>query len=605
MAKKKPAVKTLPPRGKVKTSDTWDLASLFDDDRAWDTEFARWQKRIDGYERFRGQLSEDAKTLAACLKFDLDIERQAERLGAYAFLRTAGDQSDSDFQAMLARFENVAAKAGEAASYIRPELMKISSATMKKFLASKELKPYRLMLERTLRYKKHTLSNKEEVLLAMQGEMATAAGSAFRQLLDADMKFGNVKNEKGEVVELGHATYAEFLRSEKRSVRKNAFEQYYAQFEGHENTFAATLKGSIQKDVYYARVRGHESARAAALFDDNMPASVYDNLIDSVHENLPAVHRYYDLRRRKMRLKDLHFYDTYTPIVTGFEVRRSWRDAVRLIVKALKPLGPEYCSVLEHGLLDGRWCDRYPNRGKQSGAFSCGSFDGDPYILMNYSPEVLEDVFTLAHEAGHSMHSYYSSKSQPFAYYDYVIFVAEVASTFNEQLLTRYMLEQAKDDRERAYLLNREIDAIRGTIIRQTMFAEFERVTHTMAEAGEPLTVASLRGEYKKLLDKYLGPGMVIDDQLSLECMRIPHFYRAFYVYKYATGLSAAIALAQRVLSGGQKELNDYLGFLTGGCSKWPLDLLRDAGVDMESPEPVNTALAQFDRLVTKLDELL
>ena len=305
-----------------------------------------------------------------------------------------------------------------------------------------------------------------------------------------------------------------------------------------------------------------------------------------------------------MDLRDIHQYDTYVPILANLEKRHTWSEAVKLILDALAPLGREYGRVLERGL-KGRWCDRYPNRGKQSGAFSCGSYDADPFIMMNYSPYVLDHVFTLAHEAGHSMHSYYSAAAQPYEYYDYTIFVAEVASTFNEQLLSQHLMARAKTKRARAFLLNRDIDAIRGTILRQTMFAEFEKITHALAEAGEPLTVDCFKGVYTDLLKLYFGPKFVIDDVLKLECFRIPHFYRAFYVYKYATGLSAAIALAQRVTSGGRRELNDYLSFLKGGCSEYPLDLLRDAGVDMERPEPVETALAHFERLVDELDEML
>ena len=392
--------------------------------------------------------------------------------------------------------------------------------------------------------------------------------------------------------------------SPSRKVRKNAFVTHYQQFEAHENTLAATLNGSIQKDVYYARVRGYDSALHAALFPDNVPQSVYDKLISSVHRNLPALHRYYDLRRRKMKLRDIHHYDTYVPILSDLESKQTWKQAVKVIMEALQPLGEEYCTVLEAGL-NGRWCDRYPNQGKQSGAFSCGSFDGYPYILMNYQPNVLNDVFTLAHEAGHSMHSYLSAKHQPYEYYDYKIFVAEVASTFNEELLSHHLLSQSDDKKQRAYLINREIDDIRGTIFRQTMFAEFEKSTHGMAEAGEPLTLQAFKSVYRKLLEKYFGPQFVLDEQLSLECLRIPHFYRAFYVYKYATGLSAAIALSQRVLNGGEAELQDYLKFLQSGCSKDPLDLLRDAGVDMEKPKTVNTALKYFEKLVDELDELL
>jgi len=600
----KASIQKPPPRDKAKKADTWDLSSLFPDDGAWDKAFRSWEQRVNGYEKYRGKLARSAASLAACLKFDLDMERQGERLGTYAFLKTAEDQADSTYQGMLGRFENVDTRAAQAASYIRPEIMAIPRAKMQRMLAAKVLKPYRLLLERLLRYKKHTLSKKEESLLAMQGEMAQAASRAFRQLLDADLKFGIIKNDRGERIELGNATFGQLLRSPERSVRRKAFHQYYEQFASHRNTLAATLHGSIQKDVYYAKARGYRSALAAALFADNVPQSVYDNLIASVRRHLPTLHRYNDLRRRKMKLRKIHHYDTYVPILSDLETRRSWKQAVRLVISAFRPLGEEYCRTLEKGL-SGRWCDRYPNRGKQSGAFSCGSFDGDPYILMNYKPEVFDDVFTLAHEAGHSMHSYYSAANQPHQYYNYTIFVAEVASTVNEQLLTHYTKQRAKSDQERAYLVNHDVDAIRGTVLRQTMFAEFEKITHEMAEAGEPLTVDAFCSVYRKLLEAYFGPEFSLDDELSLECFRIPHFYRAFYVYKYATGLSAAIALSRRVLDGGKQPLDEYLGFLKGGCSKLPLDLLRDAGVDMESPEPVDTALTHFGRLVDELDELL
>jgi oligoendopeptidase F len=594
----------IPERSRVKASDTWDLASLFPTDDAWETAFKKLQRDVKKYDKFRGQRSASSKSVADCLKFDSKLDLLAERLGIYAFLKTSEDQSNSDYQRMLGRFQSVAAKASESASFIRPELLAIPATKMKKFLASQELAHFRLLIERIVRYKPHTLTKREEELIAMQSEMASTAGKTFRQLLDSDMKFGSLKNEKGEMVELTNSTLSQFLYSPRRSVRQKAFHQFYDQFAAHENTLSATLAGAVQKDVYYARVRGHNSALDAALFPDRVPRSVYDNLIKEVRHHLPALYRYYDLRRRKMKLKEIHHYDTYVPILSGLSSKRTWKQAVKLVIDSLAPLGDEYCQTLSAGL-NGRWCDRYPNRGKQSGAFSCGSFKGDPYILMNYKPEVLDDMFTLAHEAGHSMHSHYSAKHQPFEYYNYTIFVAEVASTFNEQLLSHHLMEQAKDKKERVYLINRDIDAIRGTIIRQTMFAEFEKLIHARVEQGEPLTVAALKETYGGLLKDYFGPDFTIDECLELEGMRIPHFYRAFYVYKYATGLSAAIALSRRVLSGGPTELNDYLNFLKGGCSKFPLDLLRDAGVDMEKPQPVKTALQHFESLVNELDELI
>jgi oligoendopeptidase F len=600
-----PKVLRLPKRSDVKAVDTWDLTAMCETDTQWESLFQKLDKQIAGYDKFRGKLGKGAKTLAACLKFDNDFDRLGERIGGYAHLRAAEDQANSTYQAMIARFQNLATRASQAASYIRPEILALPKKTLDQYLTAKELAPFRLVLERVIRFKPYTLPTREEEMLAMQGEMAGAASKAFRQLLDADMKFGMVKNEKGQLVELSNATFSKLLVSPARPVRKAAFHQYYEQFKAHENTLAATLAGSIHKDAYYAKVRGYKSSLEAALFPDNVPQPVYDNLIASVREHLPAVHRYYDVRRRKMKLRDIHQYDTYVPILSDLEIRRSWKQAVDLVIAALSPLGSEYCGALEQGLTSGRWCDRYPNQGKSSGAFSSGSYDSPPYILMNYNEDVFNEVFTLAHEAGHSMHTWHSARHQPYQYYGYVIFVAEVASTFNEELLSHHLLENARDDRQRAYLLNREIDDIRATIVRQTMFAEFEKITHEMAESGEALTVKAFQDVYRKLLEDYFGPQFAIDGELSLECLRIPHFYRAFYVYKYATGLSAAIALSQRVLKGGKQELGAYLSFLKGGCSKDPLDLLRDAGVDMERPEPVETALKYFGKLVDELDELL
>lgn len=597
-------VERLPRRSQVKAEDRWNLASLFADDQAWERGFAELESRIPGYDEFRGTLGESPASLARCLVYDYDTDRLAERVGCYAFLRAAEDQAENAAQAMLGRFRNVATRASQAASFIRPELLAIAAGKWKSFLADKKLQPYRLALERVARYRKHTLGKKEEELLAMQGEMAQAASRTFRQLHDADLKFGEVRTEAGQKVELSNATFIGLLHSPDRGVRRTAFRQYYRQFAGHANTLAALLGSSIQKDVYYAKARGYSSSLSAALFPDNVPQSVYDNLIAAVRKNLPLVHRYYELRRRKMRLSDIHHYDTYVPILSDRKKTIRWNEAVRLVTEALAPLGKAYCDVLETGLRQ-RWCDRYPNKGKQSGAFSSGCYGSDPYILMNYKTDVFSDVFTLAHEAGHSMHSYFSARRQPFHYYEYSIFVAEVASTFNESLLSHHLLQRARDDQERAYLINRELDDMRATIVRQTMFAEFELRTHALAEAGDPLTVESFQGVYRELLSAYFGPRFSIDPELELECFRIPHFYRAFYVYKYATGLSAAIALSRRVLEGGAAELRDYLGFLEGGCSKDPLDLLRDAGVDMEQPEPVDRALARFGQLVDELDRLI
>jgi len=596
-------VKKLVARSEVPMLDTWDLGSLYPSDAAWEVDFKRFDEMIVRFNDFRGRLGEGPEVLAECLNFDLSVDRLAERLGTYAFLKTTEDQANNTYQALTARFQNVAVKASQLASYIRPEILSIPEARILEYLRAPELQGLQLVLQRIDRYRAHTLNDSEESLLAMQGEMAQTASKAFRQLNDADLKFGAIEDEHGQSVELSNSNFSQFLICPKREVRQAAFHKYYEQFEAHENTLAATLAGSIHGDVYYARARKYPSSLEAALFPDNVPVSVVENLIGSVRKNLPAVHEYLELRRHKMGLDALHHYDTYVPMVSDMDQHRTWDQAVQCVIDSLHPLGAEYCQTLQAGLA-GRWCDRYPNKGKQSGAFSCGTFDAEPYILMNYKPTVLNDLFTLTHEAGHSMHSYYSAKHQPFQYYNYTIFVAEVASTFNEQLLTHHLLKASDDERFRAYLINHEVDSIRATIVRQTMFAEFEKITHEMAEAGEPLTVESFKAVYRQLLQDYFGPKFAIDDQLALECFRIPHFYRAFYVYKYATGLSAAIALSRRVLTGGPQELADYLQFLSSGCSKDPLELLSAAGVDMTSPRPVEIALEHFGDLVQQLAQL-
>lgn len=598
------AVKRLPARGDVAVGDTWDLKSLFSSDAEWAVALAEWEKRIPGFSAFAGTLGSSAERLAECLSYDIAVDREGDRLGTYAHLRASEDQAAADAQRMAGRFQHVATLAGEKASFIRPEIMAIPPATLDAWMKLPVLAPYQLLLERLTRTRPHVLSEPEEKLLAMQGSFAGTAGKVFRQLTDADMKFGNVSNGAGEQVELSNATFVTLLHDTSREVRRTAFQQYYAQYEAHANTLAATLSGSNERDAYAAKVRHYPSAVEAALFADNVPIAVYDQLISAVHSHLPAVHRYYDLRKRILGLDEIHHYDCYVPLVPELEQRHNWNDAVRVVIESLAPLGGDYTKRLEQGLL-GRWCDRYPNAGKQSGAFSSGTYDSDPYILMNFQEEAIEHVFTLAHEAGHSMHTRYSAEAQPYHYSGYTIFVAEVASTFNEQLLTRLLLKRATSPKERAAIIAREIDSIRATIVRQTMFAEFERKSHASAEAGEPLTLDRLRGIYRELLDAYFGPRFVIDKQLELECLRIPHFYNAFYVYKYATGLAAAITLAKRVAEGGPQELEAYLAFLKGGCSKWPLDLLRDAGVDLEKPEPVGTALTRFGELVDELGTLL
>jgi len=597
-------VKTLPARKDVAVGDTWDLASLFGSDAEWEAALAAWERRIPEFAAFQGTLGSSPERLADCLAHDLAYDREGDRLATYAHLRASEDQGAADAQRMVGRFQHVSTRAGEAASFLHPEIMAIPPEMLAGWMELPALAPYRLLLERLVRTRSHTLSEPEEKLLAMQGTFAGTAAKVFRQLTDADLKFGSVTTGSGQRVELSNANYTTLLHDTSPAVRRTTFHQFYAQYEAHANTLAAALSGSNERDVFAARVRRYPSAVEAALFADNVPLAVYDQLIAAVRGHLPALHRYYDLRKRVLGLDAIHHYDCYVPLVPELEQRHTWDEAVAVVIESLAPLGREYTGRLEAGLR-GRWCDRYPNAGKQSGAFSSGTYDSDPYILMNFQPDVVEHVFTLAHEAGHSMHTRFSAEAQPYQYSSYTIFVAEVASTFNEQLLTRLLLERATSPKERAAILSREIDAIRNTIVRQTMFAEFERLTHASAEAGEPLTLERLRGMYRGLLDAYFGPAFAIDPQLELECLRIPHFYNAFYVYKYATGLAASITLAKRVAEAAPGALDRYLGFLRGGSSKWPLDLLRDAGVDLEQPEPVAIALSRFSELVDELDTLL
>jgi oligoendopeptidase F len=599
------AVKTLPPRNKVKAPDTWDLAPLFKDDAAWRAAFKKLEKQIGGYEKFRGKLGGHAKTVRECFDFDVSFEKMGERIGSYAFLKQSEDIANSAYSGMVQEYTFVATRASEAASFIAPELQALPKKKLDAYLKAPELKPFRLALERLTRYKPHVLSTAEERLLAMQGQIAGSASRIFSQLTDADFKFGSVKDETGTEVELSQGTFRVFLESRKRPVRQAAFEKFYATYEGHKNSLAASLSSSVLQDVYAARARNYPSALEAALFPDNVPSSVYTSLIVAVRANIETVYRYLALRKRVLKVKEVHHYDTYCPLVDLPKTHIPYEKAAHLVGEAVRPLGDDYANALYEGLVRSRWVDRYENRGKRSGAFSAGGFSGPPYILMNYKAQMLDSMFTLAHEAGHSMHTYFSSRNQPFQYYHYTIFVAEVASTFNEQLLGRYLMDRARDDARRAELICREIEEIRGTIVRQTMFAEFEKVIHETAERGEPLTVDRLRKEYRALLEFYFGPDFAVDDALDLEGLRIPHFYHAFYVYKYATGLSAAIALSQGVLRGGKAERERYLNFLKGGCSKYPLDLLRDAGVDVSQPGPVQAAMTRFAELVGELESLV
>ena len=591
-------------RSEVSIESQWDLTGLYSLDDVWSTELAELEAEVEKYASFAGTLGESALKLKACLEFDMKFSRQLEKLYTFAHLKNDEDKTSTLYQGNFEKVMMLVNEASRASSFIRSEIMSIPDEMMHEFLTDKELEFYRFHLEKILRYRAHTLSEKEESLLAASGEMGRGMRDVFDMLDNADLKLGEIEDEKGETVTLTHGSFQSIIQSYDRRVRRDAFNTYYKAYESHQYTYSTLLAGSIRKDLFYSRAKKFASYRAKPLFSENIPVQAYDNLLESVHQNLDPLYKYFDLRKRLLNLDELHIYDCNVPLVKDMKWHMSFDKAVEEIKSALNPLGNEYVEQLGCGLSVDRWTDRYENKGKRSGAYSSGCYDSNPFILMNYREDNINSAYTLAHEAGHSMHSFYSRKNQPYLYSDYTIFVAEVASTFNEALLTRHFLSQDIAPDMRVYLICREIDNFRGTLYRQTMFAEFEHQVYKAMEGNEPLTLESFKKIYRNLLERYFGSGVVLDDCLSLECFRIPHFYFSFYVYKYATGISAAYALADRVTSGGETELNDYLGFLKSGGSKYPIDLLKSAGVDMLSPEPVKTALAKFSALVDELEQL-
>ncbi len=592
----------LPLRHEVPEADTWDLSRLFPDDAAWEAALQDFEQRMTDVDAFQGTLQQGADQIRQVLDWMMDLGQLDEKLAYYAHLRVSEDIGDSTAQARWSRYLSVSTAYQARASFLTPELQAIPDTDMNAWLDTDALAPYRIYLHKVLRHKPHVLSAAEERLLAMQTEFSQVANQGFSALTDVDMDFGYLETDAGPQP-LTHASYAAFIQNPDRSVRQQAYEQYLAEFHAHRHTLAALYNGSVQRDVYHARVRRFPSAIEARLFNNDVPIAVYDQLIEQVRAHLPDLHRYYDLRRRALKLDALRLYDTRVPLVPEVKTQYTYDEAVTCVTESLALLGEEYVEALETGLR-GRWVDRYENKGKRSGAFSAASYHGDPYILMNYKPDVLQDLFTLTHEAGHSMHSWYSVRSQPFQDYAYTIFVAEVASTFNEQCLADYLMARTDDPKLRTYLINKQVDDVLATLFRQTMFAEFERETHAMVERNEPLTVESLTGQYERLLTDYFGPEVPLEPHSPLECLRIPHFYSAFYVYQYATGLAASLALYEQVRQGDTSNRERYLRFLSAGGNAFPLDQLRDAGVDLRGPEPMQQALTRFRHLVDQLAEL-
>ena len=523
-------VKKIPERSEVQEKDKWDLKKLYENDSEWEKGLEKLNSEIEKIGKFKGQLGSSAGKLEEFLLFMNKLGLLEERLGYYSNLKLSEDGGDSRNQERFSKFVTAATKAQSETSFMNPELQAIPDDRMKELLADERIRPFSIALSKILRYKPHILSDSEEKLLAMQAEANQTARKAFSSLTDVDMDFGTVKTKEGEIP-LSQSSYASFMINPDREIRKKAYTQFLGEYDKHKNTIATLYAGSVHLDLYSSRVRKYPSCREASLFADKVDREVYDNLIKTVHDNLPVLHKYYEIRKKALSVDKLRLYDVYVPIIRDIKVHNTYEEAVDIIKKALSPLGKEYCSTLSNGLLGG-WVDKYENKGKRSGAFSAGSYVGDPYILINYKENVLRDLFTLAHEGGHSMHSWYSVSNNPFQHYDYTIFEAEVASTFNEQLLAKYLIDNAENDEMKKYLINKQVDDIVATIFRQTMFAEFELITHTMAENGVPLTVDSLRGEYRKLLEKYFGSEVELEELSDLEGLRIPHFYRAFYVYK-------------------------------------------------------------------------
>lgn len=591
-------------RADLPDSDKWDLTHLYQDPVQWMEDFHWIQQTYPRLSQWKGRLGENASALAACLEFEKSLDLKIERVHHYASLQLAEDGAHADYLARMGQLQNLLTSVSESASFLAPEIQAIPDEKFALFLEDPNLTAWKTALQKIRRMRPHVLSEAEERLLALGNSALEGYDDTFSQLTDVDMKFGVLTDEKGVERPLTQSSYSSFLVKRDPGLRQRAFQQFYAEFEDHQFTLASSLAYSVKADVFRARARNYPSALEASLFRDDVPVAVYDGLITTVRNNLTPLFRYYQLRRRVLGLAELHHYDTYVPLVEEIESHITFDEAIDEILAAFSPLGAEYVKALDEGLR-GRWCDRYETKGKRSGAFSSGSFEAPPYILMNYKEDVFSDVYTLAHEAGHSMHTWFAQRSQAFQDYDYPIFLAEVASTFNEELLTHHLLKKTEDKKRRAYIINRQIDDLRGTLFRQTMFAEFEKIIHAIEERGDALTLDTFKHEYGLLLQAYFGDSVVLDPQLNLECLRIPHFYHAFYVYKYATGISAAVALAERVLAGESGSVENYLTFLRSGGSRFPLETLKAAGVDMTSAEPVECALRLFERRLDELETLL
>lgn len=596
--------KALKSRDEISEEMTWRLEDIFETDDVWEEEFKVLQEDIPKIKNYQGKLSESAQTLYDVFALQDELSGRLGKLYTYAHMRYDQDTTNSFYQAMNARAENILTLASSSMSFIVPEIIKIDEKKLETFLEEKEeLKLYKKTLSEINRQRPHILNEREEALLAEVSDPLQTASQTFGMLNNADLVFPSIKNEDGEEVDLTHGRYVSFLESKDRRVREDAFKAMYKTYGKFINTFASTLSGNVKKDNFYAKVRNYDSARQAALDNNNIPEQVYDNLIEAVHEKLPLLHRYVALRKKVLNLDELHMYDLYTPLVKDVEMKISYKNAQDYVLKSLAPLGQDYVSIVKEGY-DNRWIDVEENKGKRSGAYSSGTYETNPYILLNWQDNV-NDMFTLTHELGHSLHSYYTRKAQPYRYGNYSIFVAEVASTCNEALLNDYMLKHLEDEKEKLYILNHFLEGFRGTVFRQTMFAEFEHDIHVQAQNGEALTADKLTEMYYDLNKRYFGEGVVSDEEIGLEWARIPHFYYNYYVYQYATGYSAATTLAKQILDGENGAVERYLSFLKAGSSDDPIEVLKKAGVDMASKSPIVSALDVFEEKLIEMEKLL
>ena len=586
-----------------KVEDTWCLEDMFESDDFWEEEFGRLQRMIFQYEDFEGTLGESADRLLEYLKFNDETNLLMERLYVYANMRYHQDMANSIYQEFAARAQKLMVEMSGASAFAEPEILEITTEKINVFFnENPELETYKRYISEILRGKNHTLDKKTETILAKSRQMANAAENIFSMYNGADIKFPSITTEEGEEIEITHGNFVPLLESTDREVRKAAFEGVYETYGKMRNTLAATFAANLDQANFYAQVRKFSSAREMYLYGSNIPESVYDNLIETVHKNMDKMHKYVSLRKKILDVSELHMYDLYTPIAKAPDTKYSFEAAKDIVLEGLAPMGEEYIKVLEEGF-DNRWIDVYENEGKRSGAYSWGAYGTHPYVLMNYHG-TLDHVFTLAHEMGHAIHSYYSDANQPYVNAGYKIFVAEVASTCNESLLIQHLLKITEDEEEKTYLINHFLEQFKGTLYRQTMFAEFEKIAHSMVQNGEGVTADRLCGIYYNLNKEYFGDDIVIDKEIELEWARIPHFYNPFYVYQYATGLSAAIALSKRILEEGKPAVEDYMKFLTGGSSQDPIELLKIAGVDMTSSEPIETALELFGNLLEELQKI-